>query len=294
MIRSMTGFGDAAGLHEGVRYSVEIRCVNNKFLKPVFRLPERLAVLEPWIEARLRERVTRGTVTVTVSCADVDESAMPSVNGAVLRRYVEQVAQATGRKASEVDATALVHLPGVLASGAGEEGRIERARAGLDPLLNRALDHVVSMRVREGLALREDLLSHHATITEVLGRVTELAPTVAQAYETRLRERLARLLREMEVTAQPADIVREVAVYAERTDIAEEIMRLGEHLRHFVELLAPEEARPVGRTLDFLSQELLREANTIASKSPDATIARMIVDVKGAIDRIKEQVQNIE
>ena len=102
------------------------------------------------------------------------------------------------------------------------------------------------------------------------------------------------MLRQADVAAQPAEIIREVAVFAERSDISEEIQRLSEHLRHYRELLGATDERPVGRTLDFLAQEMLREANTMASKSADATVSRAIVEVKGAIDRIKEQVQNVE
>ncbi|MCK6478560.1 MAG: DUF1732 domain-containing protein, partial [Phycisphaerales bacterium] len=113
-------------------------------------------------------------------------------------------------------------------------------------------------------------------------------------YEQRLRQRIEAMLKEAQVKVDAVDLIREIAVYAERTDIAEEISRLGGHLEQFADLLKPDSDKPVGRTLDFLAQEMLREANTIASKSPDAGISRLIVEVKGAIDRIKEQAANVE
>ena len=124
--------------------------------------------------------------------------------------------------------------------------------------------------------------------------MAELAPGVVEAYERRLKQRIESLLKEAELRLDQVELVREIAVYAEKTDIAEEIQRLGAHLDQFLTLIDRRDGTPVGRTLDFLSQEMLREANTIASKSPDAEISKLVVEVKGAIDRIKEQVQNVE
>ncbi|MFG0307192.1 MAG: YicC/YloC family endoribonuclease [Phycisphaerales bacterium JB040] len=294
MIRSMTGFGDASALAGGVQYKVELRSVNNKFLKATFRMSDRLQVLEPWIDSILRTRLHRGSVTVSISHAEADETAVPKINPVVLRHYANDIASALGVHARDVDAAVLVNLPGVLSQPEQGESFVDRAREALEPLLHEAIDHLVSMRSREGHGLREDLLGRHAEIVERLGRIAELAPGVSEAYEKRLSERLTKLLDQFGVDAELPDILREVAIFAEKTDIAEEIARLGEHLVHFKELVDSEDPRPVGRTLDFLTQELLREANTISSKSPDSEISRLIVEVKGAIDRIKEQVQNAE
>jgi uncharacterized protein (TIGR00255 family) len=142
--------------------------------------------------------------------------------------------------------------------------------------------------------LVDDLRSHRDYIATRLTEIRGLAPGVVADYEQRLRQRIDLLLKEIDRQVDPADLVREIAVYAERTDIAEEIKRLGAHLDQFGELLTTSQGRPIGRTLDFLAQEMLREANTIASKSPDADISRRTVEIKGAIDRIKEQCQNVE
>ena len=294
MIRSMTGFGDASAQVDGVQYTVEVRSVNNKYLKAVIRTPERLAVLEPALEAQLRRRLARGTVTLTVTCTEVGAAAAHSINIPALQRYMDQLGTLKGIDPSRLDPGSLLALPGVLAPPGDEDHGIGAARAALEPLVEQAVDHMISMRTREGLALREDLMAHHDLIRTRLDRIAVLAPTVVAEYERRLKSRLETLLREFDVRSEPADLIREVAVYAERTDIAEEVARLTEHLRHFRELLTSDDERPLGRTLDFLAQELLREANTIASKSPEAEISRLCVEIKGAIDRIKEQVQNAE
>ncbi len=294
MIRSMTGFGDATA-HEGnVAYSVEIRSVNNKFLKTTIRVPERLASLEPELEQQIRAAVSRGSVTLTVSCSESGEAAAHTVNAAALKKYAEQIAGAVGVEVSTLNLADLVSLPGVLQPPGDEEQRLHKARKAIRPLVELAVAHLVQMRTREGVALRDDLLGHLELIGGRLSRLTEIAPRVVVEYERRLKSRMEALLEDADMQTDPGVLVREIAVYTEKTDIAEELARLGEHLKHFRDMLESTEDRPLGRTMDFLSQELLREANTIASKSPDAEMSRLIVEIKGAIDRIKEQVQNAE
>ncbi len=294
MIRSMTGFGDASGNDTSSVYSVEVRSVNNKFLKIGTRIPERLASLEPEIEQVVRATVSRGSVTVTVSCTDTDEGAAQEINAAALRKYADQVANATGVSIDQVNVSDLVMLPGVLCPASDGESRLQRAREGIIPLVKLSLEHLVAMRTREGISLHDDLMLHLDFIAERLEQIKEFAPGVVADYERRLKDRMESLIKDAGAEVEQGELIREIAVYAEKTDIAEEISRLGEHLIHFRDLLADESGRPIGRTMDFLAQELLREANTIASKSPDAKLSRLIVEVKGAIDRIKEQVQNVE
>jgi len=290
----MTGFGDASSHVGNVAYTVEVRSVNNKFLKTTIRVPERLASLEPELEQMIRASVSRGSVTLTVTCSELGEAAAYTVNAAALRRYAEQIAGALGVPVGTLNVAQLVSLPGVLQPPGDEESRLQAAREAIRPLVNLAMEHLIQMRTREGVALTDDLIGHLDLIGERLSRLQEIAPRVVVDYERRLKARMEALLGEAEVITEPETLVREIAVYAEKTDIAEELARLGEHLRHFKDLLTSTEERPLGRTLDFLSQELLREANTIASKSPDAEMSRLIVEIKGSIDRIKEQVQNAE
>jgi uncharacterized protein (TIGR00255 family) len=290
----MTGFGDASSHAGAVAYGVEIRSVNNKFLKTTIRIPERLASLEPELEQMIRASVSRGSVTLTVTCSESGEAAAHTVNAAALKRYAEQIAGAVGVEVASLNLADLVTLPGVLQPPGDEEHRLQNARQAIRPLVELAVAHMVQMRTREGVALRDDLIGHLGFIEERLTRLTEIAPRVVVDYERRLKSRMEALLSDADVQTDPGVLVREIAIYTEKTDIAEELARLGEHLRHFRDMLEADEERPLGRTMDFLSQELLREANTIASKSPDAEMSRLIVEIKGAIDRIKEQVQNAE
>ncbi|MEX0876518.1 MAG: YicC/YloC family endoribonuclease [Phycisphaerales bacterium] len=293
MIRSMTGFGDASGGDKSSVYSVEVRSVNNKFLKISTRIPDRLASLEPEIEQIVRATISRGSVTVTVACTDLDEGAAQEINTAALRKYAQQVADSTGAPLESVAVASLVMLPGVLCPPT-DESRLKRAREAVRPLVELALEHLIAMRTREGVALNDDLAGHLDFIAERLAQITDFAPRVIADYEKRLKSRMDTLISGAGAEIDQGDLIREIAVYAEKTDIAEEISRLSEHLVHFKDMLGDDSGRPIGRTMDFLAQELLREANTIASKSPDAQMSRLIVEIKGAIDRIKEQVQNVE
>jgi uncharacterized protein (TIGR00255 family) len=292
----MTGFGEASAQIDGVHYFVEVRSLNSKYLKAVIRLPDAFQGLEAEMEAALRRKLGRGTVTLTASCTDVSESAAYEINFRALERYIEQIrkAPAVASGAVKLDVSALLSLPGVLQPPTDEESRLHRARDTFLPLLERACQGLIEMRRREGALLLEDLLGQRDFITERLAQITARAPGVVAEYEKRLQARIEALLTGAERRVEPVELIREIAVYAERTDIAEEIQRLTGHMEQYTSLLTASDERPVGRTLDFLAQEMLREANTIASKSPDSEISRAIVEVKGAIDRIKEQVQNVE
>ncbi|MEM1330655.1 MAG: YicC/YloC family endoribonuclease [Planctomycetota bacterium] len=292
----MTGFGDASTEHNGVHFFVELRSLNNKYFKAVIRLPDEYQGLEAELESELRQRIHRGTVTLTAKCTDASASAARAINHAALDRYVEQLTQseAVQQGTTTLDLAALLTLPGVLTPPTNDEERIDTARAVFKNLLGEACDHLVSMRHREGHLLLEELRGHRAYIAERLAKIAEVAPRVVKDYEDRLIQRVQRLLEENSQTIETAEFVREVAVYAEKTDVAEELSRLGGHIGQFSDLLEAGNGRPIGRTLDFLAQEMLREANTIASKTPDAEVSRWIVEIKGAIDRIKEQAANVE
>lgn len=292
----MTGYGEASAQMDGVHYFVEVRSLNNKYFKAVLRLPEVFQGLEAEMESRLRQRLSRGTITLAASCTDASASAAYEINHLALERYVNQLRKVplVGSGELKLDISSLLSLPGVLQPPSDEEDRISRARAAFAPLLEKAVDGLLSMRQREGRMLVDDLAQQRELIINRLGLIREQAPGVIAEYEKRLKARIEAMLHGAEARIDAVDLIREIAVYAERTDIAEEITRLGGHMDQFGQLLSGKEDRAIGRTLDFLAQEMLREANTIASKSPDATISRSIVEIKGAIDRIKEQAQNVE
>ena len=296
MIRSMTGFGEASCHEGGAHYYLEVRSLNGKYFKATIRFPEEFQGLEPEIESELRRRLTRGTITVIGKCSDSSVSAAHTINHQVLESYIRQVQQTPAVAAGEcpLDISSLLGLPGVLQPPANEEERLERAHRAFMKLLDTACKSLVVMREKEGVLLVSDLLLHQELITTNLAKVRERAPLVVQEYQRRLQARMEVLLAEAKTRVEPADMIREVAVYAEKSDISEEIARLTGHLDQFRVMLKDADGKPLGRTLDFLTQEMLREANTIASKSGDAEMSRNIVEIKGAIDRIKEQVQNVE
>ena len=295
MIRSMTGFGVASTEAGGARFVVEVRSLNSKYFKALIRLPEELQGLEAELDPVLSRRLTRGSIVLTVRFSDTSANAAAEINTNALRRYLDELRSVAANLdgAAPIDLGALLTLPGVVITGTAQE-LLDRARPVLLQLVDEACDRVLAMRTREGSTLHEQLHKHREQIAARLTIVAERAPVVVDQYQDRLRERINALLAESSTALRDEDLIREVAVYAERSDIAEEVSRLGGHLEQFAEIIDGADDEPTGRTLDFLSQEMLREANTIASKSLDVEISRQIVEIKGAIDRIKEQVQNVE
>ena len=187
----------------------------------------------------------------------------------------------------------LLDIPGVLIHEPVEDV-VDRARPAVLRVIDSACDALIAMREREGELLCSDLKGLLESIGSRLAVIAERAPLVVEHYQERLRQRMATLLEEVGASVQSEDLLKEVAVYAERTDISEEVVRLGGHLEQFGQLIDGASSDPVGRTLDFLAQEMLREANTIASKSADGESSRNVVEIKGLIDRIKEQSANAE
>jgi uncharacterized protein (TIGR00255 family) len=295
MIRSMTGFGVATAELGGRQYAVEVRSVNNKFFKASVRVPDELTALEAELEAAIAKRVSRGSVTVSVRLGLSASDAAGEVNVEAARAFVSRLAAALPPELAAratVDLATLLTVPGVV--GLSPEKLADSARPVLLRLLDEACDRMLAMRAREGESLHRLLSSFGSTLRERLAVVRERSPEVVRQYQDRLRARVNQMLSEIGATVRDEDLLREVAMFAERSDIAEEIARLSGHIDQFESILDPQSDEPAGRTLDFLSQEMLREANTIASKSSDGEIARRIVEMKTAIDRIKEQAANAE
>jgi len=245
----------------------------------------------------LRARFTRGSITVTVRYSDTTARAAYDINIEALQIYLDRLMTlntAKNGKAVDIDISSLISLPGVLQPPSDFEHKVDRVRPIVEKLLKDACDRLTEMRTREGDLLHQDLHKHRDAIRVRLDRIRDRSPVVVEEYHQRLKQRVERMLSEVNAMVNDGDLVREVAIYAERSDISEEIARLGGHLLQFQDLIDSTDLEPIGRTLDFLAQEMLREANTIASKCNDAQISRDIVEVKGAIDRIKEQVQNVE
>ena len=291
MLRSMTGFGSAVSRRDGVTLQVEVRTVNNKFYKANVRLPESLQKLETEIDVAVSKRLSRGSVTVNVKLEDTSERGLPTINKEVLGNYIRQLKDVDPD--ITIDASRLLLLPGAMSTSETDD-IADRTQAELISLIESACDDVIDMRKREGEALVKDLCIHLKKIEDNLSSIKERAPEIVGEYQSRLRQRIDSLLSEIGKTVAEEDVLREVAMFAEKTDIAEEISRLEGHLVQYSELIDGSDSEPVGRTLDFLAQEMLRESNTIASKCLDGDTSRRIVEIKGAVDRIKEQVQNAE
>lgn len=291
----MTGFGAASCQAEGTHYAVEVRSLNNRYFKSMVRLPEILQGLEPELESALAKQLRRGSVVLTVRFSDTSENAAATINTTALKHYVDQMLAIEGlsRDMVHVDLGAILALPGVVMNGTGEE-LLDRARPHLMKLVKQACGGVLDMRNREGQVLHAELKKHCDRIASKLAVIDERSPAMIQAYEQRLRQRMTRLLAEVDGSVKEEDIIREVAIFSEKSDIAEEVSRLQGHLDQFAEIIDADGDDRAGRTLDFISQEMLREANTIGSKCMDTDISRLIVEIKGDIDRIKEQAQNVE
>jgi len=294
MIVSMTGFGDATAERDGTHYSVEIRSLNNRFFKATIKLPDNVAGLEPELESQLREQLGRGSITFILKMRTESAEAAYLINTQALDAYLKQLQNLRSVAAGElkIDLGALLQLPGVCQEPRDESDEIGRHGATIREMTKKAITKLTAMRLREGEGLFADLLKHLKIIETALAEIAKRAPFVIDEYHKRLTTRVNTLISKAELKVSEPDLLREVAVFAERADIAEEIQRLTAHLAQFEQSCRSGEH--AGRKLDFITQEMLREANTIASKANDAVIARHIVDIKGAIDRLKEQVQNVE
>ena len=296
MIRSMTGFGAAAAEAEGCRFSVEVKSVNNRFFKCTVRLPEELAAFEADIETLIGKRLSRGSVSVSVRFVPGGRIAGVEINPAAVRALLSQLMDALPielRDRATVDLASLLAAPGITHTQGGE-ALLAIARPVVVSLVEEAAAIALVAKTREGAELSKELVRYGEVIRTALDAVSLLAPAAVKAYEDRLRTRMTALLAEAGAKVDEGMMLREVAVFAERSDIAEEITRLSGHLAQYTQVISPTHSEAAGRTLDFLAQEMLREANTIASKSQEVEIARRVVEMKTAIDRIKEQSQNAE
>ncbi len=294
MIQSMTGYGAAEHVDGRVSYALEIRSVNHRYLKLSIKLPDHLQFLESELDKLVRSRIARGSVTCTLRVRSEGELGLRAINVPAMQEYVDQIRRVKVPEgvSAAIDLAAVALLPGVCEPpNLDEEARQHQLQIVAD-LTGRAIDALLDMRREEGRALHQDLFSCCDAVRARLGEIGVRAPRVVDEYHERLKSRVETLMQAGGFELEADGLMREVAIYAERCDISEEIARLISHLDQFAELC--ERGDQVGRTLDFVSQEMLREANTIASKSNDTLIARSVVEIKGLIDRLKEQVQNVE
>jgi len=290
----MTGFGEARLEGDGLAVAAEVRALNSRFFKLVVRINEGYGSLEPRIEALVRRRVRRGTVQVNVFVDRLRRAEDFRINTDVLAAYRRQLEQVWRQwePSRPVPTEALLTLPGVVEEAGTHACDLETEWPLIGQAVEEALERLARMRREEGRAMAEDLRANCRAAAEALELIARRAPQVAEAYRARLEERMKKLLAEYEVTVEPGDLLREVGLFAERADISEEIVRLRSHLQQFDGTLDCSESS--GRKLEFLVQEMFREANTIGSKAGDVEIGRLVIDLKAAIERMREMVQNVE
>jgi len=294
MISSMTGFGEATAEVDGVVYTVEMRTVNNRYFKSHLRLPDIVSFLEGEVEKLLRSRVHRGTINCLLYMKNVSGEGLFDVDENALQGYIKKlrdIAEANEME-SRIDLAELLTLPGIIQPLCPGEAQAEVMKKVVLELIGQAVDQLKQMRLQEGAALAEDLAANCRVIREKLQLISDRSGVVLEEYHDKLEKRVNELVAGAKLEIDGETLARETAIFAERSDIAEELIRLDSHLEQFSEHC--QSNQDAGRRLDFISQEMLREANTIASKASDAQIGRWVIDIKCAIDRIKEQVQNVE
>jgi uncharacterized protein (TIGR00255 family) len=294
LLASMTGFGDARGQAAGLSVHVEVRTINNRHFKLGYRSSDGYASLEPEVENVVRQAMRRGTVQVNLRVDRQASAENYRINAAVVENYRAQLAgiSGTGKSAEKVSLDTLLQLPGAIDEGYRTNIEPQEDWPHIEPVLKEALAAVNKMRLDEGQALFKDLTENGQLVETFLAKVAERAPAVADSYRERLAQRVNKALAELNVTLDPVDLLREVSLFIDRSDVSEETVRLRSHLQQFSEALQLEES--AGRKLEFIVQEMGREVNTIGSKANDAEISRYVVEIKSALERIREQIQNVE
>ncbi len=292
----MTGFGESRSQQDGLGVAVEVRTINNRYFKLYVRTSEGYASLEPLIEDKVRQAVQRGTIQVNIRVDRRRSAEDFKINVDVLDRYRRQLkdlmAQWQYSAVSNPSLESLLPLPGVVDDASGDSIDAAADWPVIETTLRTALENLSQMRGEEGRAMAADLTANCQVIREALDRIEKRAPLVVEDYRTRLFDRLQRILSELDAQLAPADLIKEVGLFADRSDISEEIVRLRSHLDQFHTAMGLRES--TGRKLDFLTQEMFRETNTIGSKANDVEIAREVIEIKTIIERIREMVQNIE
>ncbi len=292
MIRSMTGYGSAKGTVEGLEIQVELKSVNNRYLDASVRLPRSFLFAEEMVKSRVQKHISRGKVDVFVN---VDASAAGDmavkVNEALARGYLEAIRHIAGEFGLPDDLTAqsLSRFPDVL-TVEKQDLDAEAISAGMEGIVEAALRDFDKMREREGEKLREDVLGRLETIRGLVEQVEAKAPETVAAYRKRLEQKMLDVLGTAGIDENR--ILAEAAIFADHIAVDEETVRLHSHMSQLAGMMNG--GSPIGRKLDFLIQEFNREANTIGSKCQNSEIAHVVVDLKSEIEKIREQIQNIE
>lgn len=293
MIYSMTGYGRYEVEASNRKVTIEMSAINHRYLDLNIRLPKSLMYLEDGVRKKIKEKVARGKFEVSIYChSTAEEDVEVSVNEPLAKAYLEGVRQ-LGRLCNLEDDIRLSQLVqnNELINVQKKNGNVERLTETVEQVLEVALEELLDMRLKEGTSLKEDLLQKSQGIKELIKAVEDESPRVVLQYKSKLETRLGQLLDGM-ATVDEARLATEVAIFADKCAIDEELTRLKSHVEQLCHIL--EAGGTVGRKLDFLMQEMNREANTIGSKANDYVITQYVVELKTEIEKIREQVQNIE
>ena len=292
MVKSMTGYGRARQTLHGRDITVEVRSVNNRYLDCTVKVPRTYIFAEDAVKSRVQKAVSRGKVDVfiTIDATAADETVV-AVNEPLARGYYEALTKIRDMFSLEGELTAavLAKFPDVLTVTKAEED-LESVAGDICAVLDEALEAYNAMRAVEGEKLCEDITGRVATIETVVGKVEERSPQTVAAYREKLTARMQEVLQS--TTIDESRILTEAAIFADKIAVDEETVRLRSHIAQLRAMLKSDQ--PVGRKLDFLIQEVNRECNTIGSKCNDLTIAQDVVNMKAEVEKIREQVQNIE
>ncbi len=292
MIKSMTGYGSAKGTVEGMEIRVELKSVNNRYLDTAVRLPRSFLFAEEMVKTLVQKHISRGKVDVFVN---VDSSAAGDmtvkVNEGLLKGYIDAIRHIAVEYglADDLTAQSVSRFPDVLAVEK-KDLDADAISAGMEAIVEEALRDFDAMRTREGEKLRDDVLSRLETIRGLVAQVEEKAPDTVAAYRRRLEQKMAEVLSTAGIDENR--ILAEAAIFADHIAVDEETVRLKSHMSQLTGMING--SSPTGRKIDFLIQEFNREANTIGSKCQNSEIAHVVVDLKSEIEKIREQIQNIE
>lgn len=298
----MTGQGRAAGATDLGTVTVELRTVNHRGFKCSLRASDAFDGLGGKIESLARTMIHRGSVSLNVGLENSADKTPATINPTILGAYIQQC-EAAFRESkvsntTQVDISIgnLLSLPGVLTTSAPAADDNDAWWGQVETVLKTALANLVEMRTGEGANMASSLLEDCQIIRQHVEAVAKLAPMAAENYRVRLQNKVQRVLADHELSVEPADLLREVQIFADKSDVSEEITRLDSHLKLFESVLAGGEdnAEPVGRKLDFIIQEMFRETNTIGSKAAHKDTSAVVVEIKCAIERMRELVQNLE
>jgi uncharacterized protein (TIGR00255 family) len=294
MINSMTGFGSAQAEHGGESIAVEISTVNNRYVKIISKMPEVLYPFERDIEEAINKRVSRGTVYVSITIQSPRLNGANRIDEEIAASYIKQARAIAAKNGLEGDVSidTLLAMPNIFRPEARSDADRRKMWGRVSKVLIAALEDLCSMRAKEGESLKRELLKRIKLLTRTLAKVRKRRPKLVGDYKKKFRDRLNSNLKEHGMTIPEQDVLREVALFSDRCDVAEEMCRMESHIDMFLAALDGTESP--GRKIDFIAQEMLREVNTIGSKSNDAETTRLVVEMKTEVGKIKEQLQNLE